>query len=150
MRKTFEQKFNTHDRAEVKETDKGRMVIPAVRDYDDLMKKVAPGSVTTSAEIREELSRKYNADFCCPLVTGIFINIVAGKAEEDISIRGISTDQITPYWRTLRSGGELNPKFPGGIEGHAKKLVSEGWAIENDKNGKPKKVHNYEQHLVKF
>ena len=22
---------------------------------------------------------------------------------------------ITPYWRTLNSKGELNPKYPGGI-----------------------------------
>jgi len=30
-----------------------------------------------------------------------------------------------PYWRTLKSNGELNPKYPGGIEGHQALLKQE-------------------------
>jgi hypothetical protein len=149
-RKTYEQKFETPSKAELKETDKGLMVIPAVRDYDELMKKVPKGSVTTVTEIRQQLARKYHADFCCPLVSGIFVNIVAGKAEEDTLVRGVSTDQITFYWRTLRTNGELNPKFPGGVEAHAAKLVEEGLEIGKDKKGRLKRVEHFETHLFKF
>ncbi len=54
----------------------------------------------------------------------------------------------TPYWRTIKEGGTLSEKFPGGVESHAKRLEAEGHAILKDKNGKPKKVKNYEKVLV--
>ncbi|MFC1947564.1 hypothetical protein ACFLXY_06575 [Chloroflexota bacterium] len=55
---------------------------------------------------------------------------------------------MTPYWRTLKSKGELNEKYPGGLEGQAERLVKEGHAIESDRKGKPKKVKDFEKSLV--
>jgi alkylated DNA nucleotide flippase Atl1 len=55
---------------------------------------------------------------------------------------------ITPFWRTLKSKGELNEKFPGGVEGQAEKLRAEGHEIEADRSGKPKRVKDWEKKLV--
>ena len=35
----------------------------------------------------------------------------------------------TPYWRTLKAGGELNPKYPGGAEAQKEKLEAEGHTV---------------------
>jgi hypothetical protein len=55
---------------------------------------------------------------------------------------------ITPYWRTIKSKGELNEKYPGGLEAQSVRLKAEGHSIENDRNGKPKKVKDFEKALV--
>ena len=39
------------------------------------------------------------------------------------------TENLTPYWRTLKAGGELNPKYPGGIEAQRQKLEAEGHTV---------------------
>ena len=63
---------------------------------------------------------------------------MAAKGEKD----------ITPYWRTLKVGGVLNEKYPGGVVAQAGLLEAEGHAIVFDKSGKPKKVKDFEQALV--
>ena len=56
---------------------------------------------------------------------------------------------ITPYWRTVKSKGELNEKYPGGVEAQAKHLRAEGHSIEMNKAGQPKRVKDWEKALVK-
>ena len=43
--------------------------------------------------------------------------------------------RFTPYWRTLKTGGELNPKYPGGIKNLRARLTAEGHRVI--KKGKP-------------
>ena len=43
------------------------------------------------------------------MTAGIFINIVAWASYQ-------RNEDITPYWRTLKSDGELNVKYPEAIE----------------------------------
>ena len=43
--------------------------------------------------------------------------------------------RITPYWRTLKSKGELNPKYPGGIESLTEKLEAEGVTVSRRGSG---------------
>ena len=148
--KTFLEKFDSKKEAELKETDDCLMVIPSTKKYDDLMKQVSAGSVTTQNELREFLAIRYKVDFCCPLVTGVFVSIIAGKDEEDMAVQDMSIYQATPYWRTLESGRELNPKYPGGIEAQESKPRKEGHAIELDRNGEPKRVVNYQDVMFKF
>lgn len=37
--------------------------------------------------------------------------------------------QVIPWWRTLKSNGELNEKYPGGVENQKKLLEKEGHKI---------------------
>ena len=55
---------------------------------------------------------------------------------------------ITPYWRTLKSKGELNQKYPGGVETQTARLEAEGHTIEPSKGKKPPKVKDFEEALV--
>lgn len=104
----------------------GRMVIPAPREVDELMRRVPRGKLTTINELRAALARKHRADFGCPITTGIFAWIAAHAAEEAAAE---GRKRITPYWRTLKSGGELNQKYPGGIEALRLRLTAEGHEV---------------------
>ena len=57
--------------------------------------------------------------------------------------------RITPFWRTLKSTGELNPKYPGGIAAQARRLRAEGLAIEPGRGKKPPTVKNLADHLTR-
>src|SRR2546422_10893503 len=90
----------------------GTMVIPAPREVDALMKRVPRGKLTTINELRGALARKHGVNVGCPITTGIFAWIAAHAAEEAAAA---GRTRITPYWRTLKSGGQLNQKYPGGV-----------------------------------
>ncbi|HCP60234.1 MAG TPA: methylated DNA-protein cysteine methyltransferase, partial [Dehalococcoidia bacterium] len=57
---------------------------------------------------------------------------------------------ITPYWRTLKSGGELNEKYPGGAEAQAAHLREEGHTIEPGKGKKPPGIKDFEMVLAEL
>ena len=120
----------------------GTMVIPAPVEVDALMRKVPRGKVTTINELRTALAHRHKADFACPITTGIFAWIAAHAAAEDLDS---GKKRITPYWRTLKTGGDLNPKYPGGLRDVAARLRSEGHRIE--KHGKGLAVRNFSDAL---
>jgi len=120
----------------------GTFVIPAPLEVDAMMRLVPRGKLTTINEIRSALAKKHDANFGCPITTGIFAWIAANAAEE---AAGAGEADLTPYWRTLKAGGQLNPKYPGGIDGVRKRLRAEGHQIV--KRGKNYFVKNFEQSL---
>ncbi len=103
------------------------MTIAAPREVDALMRTVPKGRVTTINELRAALARQHGTETTCPITTGIFSWIAAHAAVEAEAAGGRKT---TPYWRTLKTGGELNPKYPGGVAGVRRKLAAEGHAFE--------------------
>jgi len=123
----------------------GTVVIPAPREVDEIMSKVPKGKVITINQIREIVAKRHGATIGCPITTGIFTNIAA-RAAEEVAAEG--EENITPYWRTLKSGGELNEKYPGGVEVQAVHLREEGHIIEPGKGKKPPKVKDFEKALV--
>ena len=123
----------------------GTVVIPAPREVDEIMRSVPRGKLITINQIRERLAKKHGASIGCPITSGIFAWISANAAEEDAAE---GKKDITPYWRTLKVGGVLNEKYPGGVDGQAKRLKEEGHTIEPDRSGKPKKVKDFEKALV--
>jgi hypothetical protein len=104
----------------------GTMVVPAPFEVDKLMQKVPRGRLTTINELRSALAAKHRVDICCPITTGIFAWIAAHAAEEDLAS---GRKRVTPYWRTLKTGGELNGKYPGGIAAAKKRLEGEGHRV---------------------
>ncbi len=120
---------------------RGTVVIPAPREVDQIMKKVPKGKLTTINQIREALARKHGATIGCPITTGIFAWIAAHAAEEAAAE---GKKDITPYWRTLKSKGELNEKYPGGVKAQAAWLRAEGHTILP---GNPPKVKDFEKFL---
>jgi hypothetical protein len=104
----------------------GTFVIPAPLEVDGLMRRVPKGNLTTIDDLRKALARRHGATIACPITTGIFAWIAAHAAVE---AEAEGKKETTPYWRTLKSGGELNPKYPGGIVGLKRKLAAEGHKI---------------------
>ena len=121
----------------------GTIVIPAPIEVDGVMRKIPKGKLTTINDIREYLAKKHGATIGCPITTGIFANIAAHAAEED-ELEG--KKRITPYWRTLKKGGEINEKYPGGTEEQIKKLETEGFSVIV--KGKKAKVVDFNKYLV--
>ena len=121
------------------------MVVPTPMEVDALMKKVPRGKVVTINEIRKALAKKHKTDLGCPLTSGIFAWIAAHAAEEE---RGKGMENITPYWRTLKAKGELNPKYPGGIHQQKTFLENEGFRVIT--KGKKHLVENYDRKIAKL
>ena len=104
----------------------GTMAIPTPLEVDAIMRSVPPGRLITMNEVRDRVAAQHDATVACPLTSGIFAWMAAHAAEE-AAAEG-ETD-VTPYWRTLKSGGELNPKYPGGIERQRERLEAEGHRV---------------------
>ncbi len=104
----------------------GTMVLPAPWEVDQLMRQVHKGRLTTINEIRAQLARRHGATVACPIVTGIHARIAAGAAGE-AEARG--RIRVTPYWRALKEGGQLNEKYPGGLFRQRRRLEAEGLRV---------------------
>ena len=118
------------------------MVIPSPLEVDALMRQVPKGRVVTINELRAALAAKHKAHFACPITTGISSWIAAHAAAE---AEAAGQKRVTPYWRTLKQGGELNPKYPGGVATLARRLRAEGHQVIQ--RGKRSVVRDYEKSL---
>lgn len=110
------------DEASIKKYGGERMFFAPPVTYDELMKRIPYGKVVTVGAIREYLAKKNDADFTDPITAGIFVSIAAWASYQ-------RTENETPYWRTLKANGELNPKYPGGVEAQKERLEKEGQVI---------------------
>jgi alkylated DNA nucleotide flippase Atl1 len=122
----------------------GTMVIPAPREVDALMRRVPRGKVTTIDELRAALAAKHSVNVACPITTGIFAWMAAHAADEASSAGEAG---ITPYWRTLKAKGEINPKYPGGLAAITARLEAEGHTVF--RKGKRVFVRDFEKALLK-
>jgi alkylated DNA nucleotide flippase Atl1 len=122
----------------------GTMVIPAPREVDEIMRRIPAGKLITIDEIRAVLARRHGAMIGCPMTTGIFAWIAANAAEE--GVRRLTDEDVTPYWRTLKTGGFLNEKYPGGVSAQKVRLEEEGHRVEQ--RGKRYAVAGYEEALA--
>lgn len=142
---------NSKDMPKIKELNKedvikryggSKMLLAPPIDYDDIMKRIPEGKITTSVEIRNHLAHRYKADFTCSLTAGIFISIAAWASSQ-------RSENITPYWRTLKAGGELNEKYPGGVQAQKEQLQAEGHNfIEKGTKKRRVFVADYEKKLA--
>jgi alkylated DNA nucleotide flippase Atl1 len=148
-KKTFNEKLNsTGDLPKVEDLSDNpkfaerykanTMLIAAPMQYNEIMARVPEGKIVTVEKIRDYLAKKAGADMTCPMTAGIFTNICANAAVE----RG---DADFPWWRTIRTKGELNEKFPDGIDGHKLHLEMEGFEVIQ--KGKKYFVKDYEDNL---
>jgi alkylated DNA nucleotide flippase Atl1 len=123
----------------------GTVVIPAPIEVDEVMRKVPEGKLITINDVRAALAKKHIATIGCPMTTGIFAWVAAHAAEE----REQSGEKnVTPYWRTLKTGGVLNEKYPSGAEAQKQRLEREGHTVI--KKGKKYVVQNYENSLIQI
>lgn len=116
-------KFQTiTDQKSIEKYGGSRMYFAPPIDYDKVMKQIPCGKVITVGNIREYFAKLSGADFTEPITAGIFVSIAAWASHQ-------RSDDETPYWRTLKNNGELNPKYPGGTAAQKEKLEAEGHTI---------------------
>lgn len=121
-----------------------RMYFAPPMDYDAAMRRVPCGKLTTVGEIRAFFAAQSGADFTEPITAGIFVSIAAWASYQ----RG---EDETPWWRTLKANGELNPKYPGGAEAQKEKLEAEGHIVlQKGRTNRKYVVKDYEKVLYKF
>lgn len=121
-----------------------RMYFAPPMDYDAAMRRVPCGKLTTVGDIRAFFAEQSGADFTEPITAGIFVSIAAWASYQ----RG---ENETPWWRTLKANGELNPKYPGGAEAQKEKLEAEGHTvIRKGRTNSKYVVKDYEKALYKF
>ena len=127
------------DEKTIKKYGGERMYFAPPIDYDRVMKRIPAGKLTTVGAICDYFARENDADFTEPITAGIFVSIAAWASHQ-------REDDETPYWRTLK--GELNPKYPGGVEAQREKLEAEGHTIvERGRKNLRYYVQDYEQAL---
>ena len=110
------------DTASIQKYGGDRMYFAPPLDYDRVMKQVPFGKVLTISAIREYFARRAGADFTEPITAGIFVSIAAWASFQ-------RAKDETPYWRTLKANGELNAKYPGGVQAQKMKLEQEGHTV---------------------
>lgn len=115
-----------------------KMLIAAPMQYNEVMALIPDGKVITVDRMRAYLAAQAGADVTCPLTAGIFTNICAHASVERDSNR-------IPYWRTLKAKGELNEKYPEGIDGQKLLLELEGHTVIQ--KGKRYFVQDFEDKL---
>lgn len=116
------------------------IVIVNASEVTECMRSVPLGKLTTISEICRAIAERHGVKACCTLVAGIHI-MVAANAVEEAASQGRVLD--IPYWRTLKNGGYLNEKYPGGAEAHKAKLEAEGFNVT--RRGKRYRVQGYDE-----
>jgi hypothetical protein len=120
-----------------------KVVLVNASEVVEVMKEVPRGKLITIVEICKKIAKNHRVKACCSLTTGIFI-MTAANATEEAAKEGKSLN--IPYWRTLKTGGFLNEKYPGGAENHKKLLEKEGFKIIQ--KGRKFVVNDYEKYLA--
>ncbi len=110
------------DQKSIEKYGGNKMYFAPPMDYDKIMRQIPYGKVITIELIREYFAKLSKADFTEPITAGIFVSIAAWASHQ-------RSEDKTPYWRTLKANGELNPKYPGGIMAQKEKLEAEGHTI---------------------
>lgn len=126
------------DLPKVFDCDKTHMkwVVPGPAEVEEIVKTIPSGEVMPLNEIAAQIKEKHKTEMCCPMTTGIFtwlLSYASCEAEgldmaEDCG-KGIDpklAHQGVPWWRVVKTGGELNPKYPGAPELQKALLESEG------------------------
>ena len=143
----LEKRFPCYNAVHKMGTHEGDLVVLVnASEIIPLMAKVPRRKLITVWEICRKIAKNHKVKGCCSLTTGIFIMTIANAVEEAIAQGDRSALAKIPYWRTLKADGFLNEKYPGGQEGHKKRLEKEGHKIIA--RGKKYQVADLEKYLL--
>lgn len=98
------------------------LLLPTPLLLAEEIRTIPPGTVRSVSELRSSMAARYKADRTCPLMTGIFYNLVAGAAEEQLEQ---GQQPLAPWWRVVPDKGFFSAKTPPGAARQAEHLRSE-------------------------
>ena len=105
---------------------KQNLLVPSPAQIENEIRKIRKNKFKTIKQITDKLAKEHDVDICCPMTTGIFAWIVA-HANQEMADAG--RKRVVPWWRLVKTGGELNPKYPGAGLVQKAKLEEEGHTI---------------------
>ncbi len=76
------------------------MLVPTPKLVDDFIRAIPEGQHVDVVTMRKTLAVAHKAEVTCPIYTGYHLRTVAEAAHEALE-RGVSIDDITPFWRVL-------------------------------------------------
>ena len=131
-RKTWHEKMNLGMEPEVKKVDKkfadipagATMLIATPEIVDAYVRNIPKGTRTSLQQMRKDLAAAYNAEYCCPVTSGIFLRIIAEAAYEDY-LAGKPLTQITPFWRMMDGKTPVTKKLTFGTDFIKRQCIKE-------------------------
>lgn len=81
------------------------MLIPSPKVIQEYINNSEFGDKLDVRTMRNDLAIEFNADFTCPMTTGIFLKIVAEYNYEKLSKKGT---EISPFWRIIDPNSRLS------------------------------------------
>lgn len=131
--KKWEDKISGEKKPEVKVNEKGfadippggRMLIATPKIVDDYVREIPEGNEVTLQTMRKDLAQQFNAEYTCPVTSGVFLRIVAEAAHEALE-KGKTLKSITPFWRVIDENSNIAKKLSFGVEFVKKQRKKEG------------------------
>ena len=123
----LERNFPCYNAVHAMGADEGdEIVLVNPSEIMPIMAAVPEGRLTTLSRICLRIARNHGVKGCCSLTTGIFIMTIANAVEE---MKREGTSSAVPWWRTRKSDGSLNEKYPGGAAAQKDLLEKEGLTV---------------------
>ncbi len=135
-KKSWGEKLRIHKNPIVKTIDKdfsdipagSKMLIATPTIVDFYLQKIPKGTYVDLKTIRRDLAREHNAEYSCPLTTGIYLRIVSEAAYEEYTKAG-NLEGITPFWRAISPDSKLAKKLTFGTEFIKEQREKEGLVV---------------------
>lgn len=122
-RKSWAEKMNPKATFKVEKTDKdfadvpqgSRLLIATPAIVDEYLKNIPEGTATSLQQMRKDLAAEFDADYTCPVTSGIFLRIVAENAYEQLQ-DGKPVESVAPFWRIIDMKTTAAKKLTFGTE----------------------------------
>jgi ABC-type uncharacterized transport system ATPase subunit len=123
IKKTWLDKLNEKKEPKIKRIDSdiadipagSNMLIATPKLIDEYTQQIGIGKRIDIKTLRKDLAIEHNADYTCPVTTGIFLRIVAEANYEKLQ-NGKRVEEITPFWRVIEPKSVLAKKLTFGQE----------------------------------
>jgi hypothetical protein len=89
------------------------MFIATPKLIDEYIQEIGVGKRINIKTLRKDLAIAHNADYTCPVTTGIFLRVVAEANYEKLQ-QGKHVEEITPFWRMIEPNSALAKKLTFG------------------------------------
>ena len=121
MKKTWLDKLNETKEPKIKRIDidfadipaGSNMLIATPKIIDNYIQEIGVGKRIDTKTLRKDLALAHNADYTCPVTTGIFLRIVAEANYEKLQ-QGKHVKEITPFWRVIEPNSIIAKKLTFG------------------------------------
>jgi hypothetical protein len=121
--KTWAEKYQTRTKPEIKRIEKSfadipensMMLIATPQIIEDYLKQIPKGKSVNLTTLRKDLALEYNAEYTCPVTTGIFLRIVSEANFEQLQ-QGKDENEIAPFWRIVNEKMPLAKKLSFGTD----------------------------------